>query len=123
MTESSEAESARVDATSLALDRTVLANERTYAAWLRTGLAALVTALGIARFMMEAMPLWSIRVITVFLLFFSAAAFILAGWRYESLHLGMAHLDVKLLPLGLVKLLSYVLAACSLLSLIGLLYM
>jgi len=112
-----------VDTTSLALDRTVLANERTYAAWMRTGLAALVTALGIARFMMEAMPLWSIRLITVLLLFFSAAAFILAAWRYESLHIGMSHLDVKLLPLGLVKLLSYVLAACSLLSLIGLLYM
>jgi len=123
LTESSKTENTMVDTTSLALDRTVLANERTYAAWMRTGLAALVTALGIARFMMEAMPLWSIRLITVLLLFFSAAAFILAAWRYESLHIGMSHLDVKLLPLGLVKLLSYVLAACSLLSLIGLLYM
>jgi len=123
MTELPEADHTRADTTSLALDRTVLANERTYAAWMRTGLAALVSALGIARFMMEAMPLWSIHLITVLLLLFSAAAFILAAWRYESLHLGMSHLDVKLLPLGLAKLLSYVLAACSLLSLIGLLYM
>lgn len=123
MTDLPEADLAKVDTTSLALDRTVLANERTYAAWIRTGLATLVTALAIARFMVDSLPLWSVHLITAFLLFFSATAFILAAWRYESLHLGMSHLDVKLLPLGLVKLLSYMLAACSLLSVIGLLYM
>lgn len=115
--------SAKADATSLALDRTVLANERTYAAWIRTGLAALITGLGIARFMLDAMPLWSIRVITAFLILFSAAAFLIASWRYGNLGLGVSRLDVKMLPLALVKVLSYVLAGCSLFSLIGLWYM
>jgi len=119
----SEQKRNRADATSLALDRTVLANERTYTAWIRTGLAALATGLGIARFMMGAMPSWSIRVITLFLVLFSAAAFLIAAWRYESLHIGMARLDVRMFPPSLVKTLSILLAFCSLFSLIGLWYM
>ena len=121
---SSRAESThdKVDATSLALDRTVLANERTYTAWIRTGLAALVTGLGIARFMMDTMPPWSIRFITVFLVLFSAAAFLIAAWRYESLRFGISHLDVKTLSPVLVKTISIVLAGCSLFSLIGIWY-
>lgn len=111
------------DKTSLALDRTVLANERTYAAWIRTGLAALVTGLGIARFMGEAMPPWSVRLITAFLILFSAQAFIIASWRYGNLGPNMTRLDVKMLPLPLVRLLSLALAGCSLFSLIGLWYM
>lgn len=112
-----------IDATGLALDRTVLANERTYTAWIRTGLAALVTGLGIARFMADVMPPWSIRLITLFLVVFSAAGFLIAAWRYESLRFGMTHLDVKTLPPVLVKSLSLLLAGCSLISLIGLWYM
>lgn len=112
-----------VDATSLALDRTVLANERTYTSWIRTGLAALVTGLGIARFMMNTMPPWSIRIIAMFLIIFSAAAFLIAAWRYESLRFGLMALDVKTIPPVLVKFLSAVLAGCSLLSLVGLWYM
>jgi putative membrane protein len=116
-------DSSEATATSLALDRTVLANERTYAAWIRTGLAALITGLGIARFMLDAMPLWSVRVMTVFLIIFSAAAFLIASWRYENLGLSMTHLDVKMLPLALVKVISFVLAGCSFFSLFGLWYM
>lgn len=113
----------KADRTSLALDRTVLANERTYAAWIRTGLAALITGLGIARFMLDIMPLWSVRVVTVFLILFSAAAFLIASWRYENLGLSMAQLNVKMLPPVLIKTLSIVLAGCSLFSLLGLWYM
>jgi len=110
------------DTNTLALDRTVLANERTYAAWIRTGLASLVTGLGIARFLSESMPLWSIRTIAVLLILFSAAAFFLAAWRYEHLHIGMSHLDVKMIPVGFVKLSSLVLVTCSLVALVGLWY-
>lgn len=109
--------------TSLALDRTVLANERTYAAWIRTGLAALITGLGIARFMGDAMPFWSVRLITAFLILFSAQAFIIAAWRYGNLGPGMTRLDVKMLPLPVVRVVSFALAGCSLFSLIGLWYM
>ena len=116
-------ESGNVNATSLALDRTVLANERTYTAWIRTGLAALATGLGIARFMMDVMPPWRIRGITVFLILFSAAAFLIAAWRYESLRFGMAHLDVKTIPPVMVKVISFILAGCSFFSLIGVWYM
>lgn len=113
----------KADVNSLALDRTVLANERTYAAWIRTGLAALITGLGIARFMLEAMPLWSVRVISALFILFSAAAFMIAAWRYENLHVGVAHLDVKTIPIVLVKVLSILLAACSCLALIGMWYL
>ena len=115
--------SEKADTTRLALDRTVLANERTYTAWIRTGLAALVTGLGIARFMLDVMPLWSVRLLTTFLITFSAAAFLLAAWRYENLHVGMSHLDVKMLPRATVKALSIVLAGCSFFALVGLWYM
>ena len=120
-----EIESARRDSdtTRLALDRTVLANERTYAAWIRTGLAALVSALGIARFMLDTMPLWSILVIAVLLVLFSAASFLIAAWRFENLHLGIAHLDVNTVPVALIKGLSYLLTGCSLLAMVGLWYM
>jgi putative membrane protein len=111
------------DKTSLALDRTVLANERTYAAWIRTGLAALITGLGIARFMADTMPLWSVRLITAFLILFSAQAFLIASWRYGNLGPDMSRLDVKMLPQSLVRLFSLALAGCSLFALIGLWYM
>lgn len=117
-----ESSTEAVDATSLALDRTVLANERTYAAWIRTGLAALITGLGIARFMMEAMPLWSVRVISALLVLFSAGAFMIAAWRYENLHVGVRHLDVSTIPIVMLKILSILLACCSGLALIGLWY-
>ncbi len=110
------------DRNSLALDRTVLANERTYAAWIRTGLASLMTGLGIARFLVDSMPLWSIRTIAAILLAFSAVAFFLAAWRYEHLHVGMVHLDVRTIPVGMVKLSSFVLIVCSLIALVGLWY-
>jgi len=111
------------DTNALALDRTALANERTYAAWIRTGLASLVTGLGIARFLLDSMPLWSIRTIAAILILFSGVAFFLAAWRYEHLHIGMTHLDVKMIPVGMVKLSSLVLVICSLIALISLWYM
>lgn len=120
--EEKEPITSKADVNSLALDRTVLANERTYAAWIRTGLAALITGLGIARFMLEAMPLWSVRVISALFILFSAAAFMIAAWRYENLHLGVAHFDVQTIPIVLVKVLSILLAACSCLALIGMWY-
>jgi len=110
------------DRNALALDRTALANERTYAAWIRTGLAALVTGLGIARFLADSMPLWSIRTIAAILILFSGVAFFLAAWRYEHLHIGMTHLDVKMIPVGMIKLSSFVLITCSLIALVGLWY-
>ena len=110
------------DRNTLALDRTALANERTYAAWIRTGLAALVTGLGIARFLSDSMPLWSIRTTAAILIVFSGAAFFLAAWRYEHLHIGMKPLDVKMIPVGMVKLFSLLLVSCSVIALIGLWY-
>lgn len=106
----------------LALDRTALANERTYAAWIRTGLASLVTGLGIARFMSNSMPLWGIHTIAGILIIFSAIAFFLAAWRYQHLHMGMIHLDVKMIPVAMVKLSSFVLIVCSLIALVSLWY-
>ncbi len=110
------------DTNTLALDRTVLANERTYAAWIRTGLTSLVTGLATARFLSDSMPLWSTHTIAAILILFSAIAFFLATWRYEHLHVEMAHLDVKMIPVAMVKLSSFVLIGCSFIALIGLWY-
>ncbi len=110
------------DRNALALDRTALANERTYAAWIRTGLASLVTGLGIARFLADSMPLWSIRTISAILILFSAGAFFLAAWRYAHFHVGMTHLDIKMIPVGMVRFSSFVLILCSLIALVGLWY-
>ncbi len=109
--------------TNLALDRTVLANERTYAAWIRTGLAALVTGLGTAKFMTHILPLWSIRIIVTVLILFSAAAFLLAAWRYSHLHIKVAHLEVEAMPLTMIRSLSLLLAGCSIIALSCLWYL
>jgi len=109
--------------TNLALDRTILANERTYAAWIRTGLAALAAGLGTAKFMTGILPIWSIRFIVATLLVFSAVAFLVAAWRYSHLHIRVAHLEVDAVPLGIIRLLSLVLASCALVSLSCLWYL
>ncbi len=109
--------------TNLALDRTVLANERTYAAWIRTGLAALVTGLGTAKFMQNELPLWSIRIIVTVLILFSAAAFLLAAWRYSHLHIKVSHLEVEAMPLTMIRSLSLLLAGCSMIALSCLWYL
>ena len=106
------------DTNTLALDRTVLANERTYAAWLRTGLAFLASGLGVARFMLDTIPFWSIRLLTVILFCVSAACFFLAGWRYNHLHVKFSHLDVKMIPSLMVQLISLVLAISAVVALI-----
>ena len=56
------------DRNTLALDRTVLANERTYQAWLRTGLTALVSGLGVAKFLKDMMPLWMLVAVAMILI-------------------------------------------------------
>jgi len=106
------------DPTSLALDRTVLANERTYAAWIRTGLAALATGLAIAKFLTEVLPDWGIRVIAAVLIGFSAVAFVLAAWRYQHLHIKVSHLDVDVVPLIVIRIVSFVLACSSIIAFI-----
>jgi len=106
------------DKNTLALDRTVLANERTYAAWMRTGLAFLATGLGVARFMLDTIPFWSIRLLTVILFCVSAACFFLAGWRYNHLHVKFSHLDVRMIPSLVVKLITVVLSISALVALI-----
>ncbi len=109
------------DNNTLALDRTILANERTYAAWIRTGLASLATGLGVERFMLNTIPLWSIHSIATLLLLFSAASFILAGWRYHHLRLKLEDIDVDMVPILVIRIISLTLAACSLIAIVVLL--
>lgn len=103
----------------LALDRTVLANERTYQAWLRTGLSALVTGLGVARFLRDELSVWMLLAIATIMIFLSAVAFLQAAWRYTHLHVRMAHLDVDATPAWMVKVISVFLVGCSGLALVG----
>ncbi len=109
------------DANSMALDRTVLANERTFQAWIRTGLAALVSGLGVAKFLQNMMPLSVLLIVVTILILFSTLAFLLSAWRYSHLHLRIVHLDIVATPIWLAKGISMVLAACSIIALVGLL--
>lgn len=104
----------------LAYDRTVLANERTYAAWLRTGLCALAAGLAIEKFMIDVLPFWGIRIISVVLILFSGVVFALAAWRHSHLEIGRAAEDVPGIPNNAVVAVSIVLAICSLLAFVGL---
>jgi len=108
------------DRTGYALDRTVLANERTYAAWIRTGLTALAAGVAIEKFMVDAMPGWTIRSIAFILIVYSVIAFIIAAWRYSHLGLKLVHVDVKLIPSIVTTGASVLLVVCSLLALAGL---
>lgn len=109
-----------VDKHDYAIDRTVLANERTYAAWIRTGLAALAAGIAIEKFLIDVMPVWSIRSIAVILILFSAAAFLLAAWRYTHLGIKLQVADVKAVPPFVTTGTSLILSLCSLIALIGL---
>ncbi len=105
----------------LALDRTILANERTFAAWIRTGFASLATGLGVERFMLNTIPLWSIHSIATLLLLFSAASFILAGWRYHHLRVKLENIDVDMVPMLVIRIICLTLAACALIAIMVLL--
>jgi len=113
-------EDGQPDVITLAIDRTILANERTYAAWIRTGMAALVSGLAVEKFMLEAIPLWGIHAIAVILIVSSAAAFFLAAWRYRHLHVRLEDVDVSMVPLSVVRALSFALALCAFVALVGL---
>lgn len=108
------------DRTGYALDRTVLANERTYAAWIRTGLTALAAGVAIEKFMVDAMPGWTIRSIAIILIVYSVAAFVMAAWRYSHLGIKLVHIDVKAVPAAVTTGASALLVVCSLLALAGL---
>ena len=105
----------------MALDRTVLANERTFQAWIRTGLAALVSGLGVAKFLQDDMPLPVLLIVVSILTLFSTLAFLLSAWRYSHLHLRIVHLDIDATPVWLVKSISMVLSVCSIMALGGIL--
>jgi len=107
------------DDNSLAKDRTVLANERTFQAWTRTGLSALVTGMGVAKFLKDTMPLWMILSIATTLIAISILAFLQATWRYNHLHIRMSNLDIDATPSWMVRLISLALVFCSVLALIG----
>lgn len=109
------------DANSMALDRTVLANERTFQAWIRTGLAALVSGLGVAKFLQGTMPQAVLVTVVSILILFSTLAFLLSAWRYSHLHLRIVHLDIDATPMWLAKSISIVLAVCSVIALGGIL--
>lgn len=108
------------DRTGYALDRSVLANERTYAAWIRTGLTALAAGVAIEKFMVDAMPGWTIRSIAIILIVYSVIAFVIAAWRYGHLGLKLVHVDVKSIPSIVTTGTSVLLIVCSLLALAGL---
>jgi inner membrane protein YidH len=103
----------------LAQDRTALASERTYASWVRTGLASLAAGLGIAKFINDLAPVWTVRAIAFLLIALATLSFILAAWRYTGLCKKLKHLDISLIPHQIVLLISGFLIVCAGLSLVA----
>ncbi|NGX58699.1 MAG: hypothetical protein K940chlam3_01607 [Chlamydiae bacterium] len=97
----------------------VLANERTYAAWTRTGLTALVTGLGVAKFLHGVLPEWMIPIIAMILFFCSASFFTLAAWRYSHVGIRMRTTKVAGASTFILLILTVLLGLISLASAIG----
>ena len=104
----------------LALDRTILANERTYAAWIRTGISALIAGLAVEKFLIEAIPIWGVHLISIALIAFSGVAFFLASWRYRHFLVRLEDVDVAMVPLPVMRAISLVLIISALVALAGL---
>lgn len=103
------------------IERTaVLANERTYAAWVRTGLAALVSGLGVEKFLVGVLPWYGITFASMILIGFSFASFLLAAWRYDHVSSRMVSTRISGAPKELLHLLSGLLAIVSVSALLGL---
>lgn len=100
--------------------RTLLANGRTYAAWVRTGLTALAAGIVFEKFIPGTIPGWSVRLIAVVLIAFSAICFGLALWRYRHLGIRFEHLKPATISLPLLATLTVLLIVASLLALAGL---
>lgn len=98
---------------------TILANERTYAAWVRTGLAALVTGLGVERFLGGVIPDPVIRAISMSLLSFCVIAFLLGAWRYISVGSKIPEHKRFGTPAPVILLLTILLVLVAILAIIG----
>jgi len=99
---------------------TILANERTYAAWVRTGLTALVTGLGVERFLGGVIPDQVIRAISMSLLSFSIMSFVIGAWRYVAVGSKIPEHKKFGTPTPIILLLSILLIIVSILAIIGL---
>lgn len=110
----------KADQQRLALDRTILANERTYAAWIRTGISALIAGLAVEKFLLEAIPIWGVHIISVALIAFSSVAFFLASWRYRHFLVRLEDVDVAMVPLPVMRGISLVLILSAMIALVGL---
>ncbi len=104
----------------LALDRTILANERTYAAWIRTGISALIAGLAVEKFLLEAIPIWGVHMISIALITFSGVAFFLAAWRYRHFLVRLEDVDVTMVPLPVMRGISLALIISALIAIVGL---
>nr|WP_255448382.1 DUF202 domain-containing protein [Telmatospirillum sp. J64-1] len=96
-----------------------MAAERTYSAWIRTGLAALVSGLGVERFLHEVLPFWALRASAVALIVFGIMTFLMAAWRYRKISDNLHGPDIGRLPPWLLVLLSSILAAAAMGALTG----
>ncbi|MGI9482751.1 MAG: hypothetical protein ACR2OR_10395, partial [Hyphomicrobiales bacterium] len=70
--------------------------------------------------MIDVLPFWGIRMISVVLVVFSAVAFLLSAWRHAHLKVGEGTEDVPRIPANAVALVSVMLALCSALAFLGL---
>lgn len=104
--------------TNLANERTLLANERTFIAWIRTGLALVSAGLGIIAFLGEIGPPILIRGMGIVLVLTGEASYVFAYWRYNKICKRLKDVGMDITPFWLLLVLTIVIFALTIVSLI-----
>ncbi len=105
-----------VNTTTLAMQRNVMANERTFSAWLRTGLALVVAAIALPRIIHFVNWAWTLKLIGLIFLAIASTVFIVAYWRYEAESKKLMCAGAVMTPAWLIKILTILLMATSIIS-------
>ncbi|WP_422486560.1 YidH family protein [Gudongella sp. DL1XJH-153] len=104
--------------TNLANERTLLANERTFIAWIRTGLALVSAGLGVIAFLGEFGPTILIRGMGILLVITGEASYVFAYWRYRKILNRLKDVGIDVTPFWLLLVLTIVIFALTIVSLI-----
>ncbi|WP_158301434.1 YidH family protein [Methanocella paludicola] len=102
--------------TTLAMQRNIMANERTFSAWLRTGLALIVAAIALPRIIHFVYWAWTLKLIGLIFIAIATTVFIVAYWRYEAESKKLMCAGAVMTPAWLIKVLTILLMATSVIS-------
>jgi putative membrane protein len=106
------------DRTDWALERTLLAKERTFSAWGRTGIAAVAAGLATARLLGSVEPAWLALTVGMLLICTGGVIFTVGFLSYRKALDKLAERGVRGSPLWIILVITLVLMASAVLSLL-----